>query len=120
MPQSQIRSDDEIAAAIMHKVLDRIPFSFGINIDKNWLDTLTVQQFIDAVSREIAIKINFELPGFTREQSLFSPKTVWQMFKRDYFPQWLINRFPIQYDEYPIIVANYVLPYNSFGEKVKI
>ena len=38
------------------------------------------------------------------------PATPWQLFKRKYFPQWFINKFPIKYVEF-IIDAKLIYPY---------
>lgn len=33
------------------------------------------------------------------EELLKRPKTWWQMFKAQYFPKWLLRRFPVQMEE---------------------
>lgn len=106
-------TNEEIGDIIKQKVLDRVPFSFGITVSNSWLKTVTVHQYTDQIADSLAVQINMELPGTVNDWSTYVPETTWDMFKRDYAPQWFIDLFPIQYEKITHTTYNYLYTQRS-------
>jgi hypothetical protein len=55
-----------------------------------------------------------------------TPKTWWQMFKRDYFPKWLLEKYPIKTDRHEVSVKTVYphlktkLPSKIHGDRILV
>ncbi len=87
-------------------VLEYIEFGLADLVDKGQLKKMTftedhdlIQVYADAVIR----KIRFFLLGYNTWNEEIEdvvktyPATMWEELKRDFWPDWLVRRFPVRY-----------------------
>lgn len=103
----------EIAQTIKARMLDQIPFSFGIRVPISWVGSVDVTQFVDYVAEKLAVRVNFHIPGRQVLGHRAIPRTWWDAFKIEKFPQWLLNQFPARYEYLEVEIHNHLYPGES-------
>lgn len=65
-----------------------------------------VSEYEDHYRRTLMLELHAHVYGMAVDE-LKVPKSWWQFFKKSHFPEWLLKRYPVQYD---IIDIDVVLP----------
>ena len=83
-------------------VLEKIKFGLSRHISKAQLMDMKIERTEGFICDDIVFAIRGYLSGEKlreekRNWKIKYPSSWWQMFKEQYFPQWLINKFPIKY-----------------------
>lgn len=113
-------TDKDMSDMIKKRTLDKIPFSFGSTATEEWIRGVTITQYMDHLSCILATKINLALPGVQEQGFIFRPLTWWDMFKKQYFPTWLRDLFPVNYEKLHVRTINHVYPQKRFGCRVVV
>ena len=96
-------------------LLQKIKFEFGRAISDSELnlafdvDSYTTQMS-KLISKEIVYKIKTEIFGEKHKVKIYAPKNWFQMFKKQYFPNWLLKKFPVQNKELGILELYQLYP----------
>ncbi len=82
-------------------VLERLKRAASSSFNGLALDSLTLNSYQDLVMDRLVYIVEHELPAEELENrsktlNISYPSTWWQMFKEQYFPIWLKERFPIE------------------------
>src|SRR4030042_1995333 len=91
-------------------VLKRLKIMVGSQIGQSVLAAARVDIARDVIDDDLFIKLQtyllaeeleaqtVEYGGDTVKRTYLFPSTWWQHFKQDYFPDWLLGGFPMQYE----------------------
>lgn len=83
-------------------ILERVKVNLIDYISEAQLRNFFIEGSKDALTNSIALKLHGFLMGEKlreekRNWKVSYPSSWWQMFKKQYFPKWLLKSFPIKY-----------------------
>ncbi len=83
--------------------LEKIQYGLYDFLSKASLMNMSIDRIDDFVADRIIYKIRGYLMGekLREEKSILEvsyPCSCWQMFKKQYFPKWLLKKFPVKYE----------------------
>jgi hypothetical protein len=86
-------------------LLNKIELNFNYKLEGHYLQDAELRQFYDYLSDSIVFRFRAFLYGQekTIEKVVLFPTSWFQMFKQMYFPQWLIQYFPVKTKSFPQI-----------------
>lgn len=83
-------------------------------------DRTVLNMRVDSLLRSMVYELRSFVVGNTKEETstTITPRTWWEMLKRDHFPQWLLERFPVRYDVHEHVKAIYhICPHLEAGPR---
>ena len=92
--------NEQIRQVILERV--RWQFSKAVTYDSIRNARINVEDFGDLVGEMMVVEATMSLPGLADEMIVIHesyPQDWWQAVKERWFPQWLLNRFPVKYKE---------------------
>jgi len=83
-------------------VFDIVKMEYGVAFDGYALEKLRYDKNYDYITNQLQYKLTTFIPAEdmkheTHVVSVDYPKTWWDAFKLAYFPQWLLNRYPVDF-----------------------
>lgn len=82
--------------------LEKVRYGLWRAISLNALrDMVNIETFIDRFTNNVVLKLKADIYSdkLQNEEVLRRyPKTLWQYFKRKYFPYWFKRKFPVKYE----------------------
>lgn len=108
--------EDKVKLELQSIILKQIKKKAMIMLSGHALNYLSLEQYIDEISNQLVYVLKTTILGetFTKEQAVSFlvkfdtmkeidfPATWWQMFKKDYFPEKLLIKFPVKYTKHKI------------------
>ena len=99
MPGLQYLHDESSCSTL---IFDIVKLESAIAFDGFTMEKLTLDEYHDVVRNQLRYKLRTLVPAEnmkreTHTVSVSHPKTWWDAFKVAYFPQWLVDRYPVDF-----------------------
>lgn len=82
------------------KIFEKVKLTFQESINPIIFQSLKSESFIPIVSKELVHRFTVTITGETLQDNTDTvrwPAGPWNAFKEKYFPNWLLNKFPVCY-----------------------
>ena len=95
-------------------ILHKLKLSVEQKLSKQEFN-FNIDRYVDIASQNFVYKLKAEICGEHHKEKITVPEDWFQMFKKQYFPNWLLKKFPIKnrilgvldlYQLYPHIKAS--------------
>ncbi len=82
---------------IQHIILQKIQFGISQELSKMDLHfDFKVDMFARHITDSFVYQIKMNILGEKHKERIFHPKSWWEMFKKQCFPNWLLMKFPVK------------------------
>lgn len=96
-----MRYDEPIDHSFRRVIAQRIKVRSRHVVSLRLLETAKVSSWIEPIADALIVELEAYIAGIGEERIIVQrhwPKTWWDAFKQRWFPQWAINRWPVQFE----------------------
>src|SRR6187431_3365644 len=93
-------------------ILEKIRFKVAQVFTRKELNFRShVDGWVDHISNGFTYQLTAEVLGERKKFPINIPTSWFQMFKKEYFPKWLLKKYPVQYQDLGILELYQLYPH---------